>query len=87
MYIENPQNGNGFVKYAYRTPKNYTDTPHAYQNTHTKFHWNPYRRFWDNVYNSILTLIALAAIPFDFLTFWKKSSQATELFYHISKFR
>ena len=69
------------------TPKNYTDTPHAYQNIHTKFHWNPFRRFWDNVYNSILTLIALAAIPFDFLTFWKKSSQATELFYHISKFR
>ena len=34
------------------TPKNYTDTPHAYQNTHTKFHWNPFRRFWDNVYNS-----------------------------------
>ena len=26
---------------SWRSPtlKNYTDTPHAYQNTHTKFHW------------------------------------------------
>ena len=34
-------------------------------------HENPLRRFWDNVRNSILTLITLAGTPFDFLTFWK----------------
>ena len=65
-------------------PQNYTATNHGYKNTQLKFRNDQTSTFWDNVWNSISTLITLALQPLDLLNFWKRFWQAFICTYNLS---